>query len=181
MTINNAMYSSKTDMWATPQYLFDNLTRIHKFDVDVCATAENAKCAKFYTKEQDGLKQKWEGSCWCNPPYGRQIGLWLEKAYKSSRWGAFVVCLVPAKTDTKWWNNWALKGDIKFIKGRLKFGNAKSGAPFPSALITYNPPSTPHWGIFQEFDLDNEINLWGKDSIAMMAPWLLPYISVNKK
>ena len=177
MGFNKTMFSSKTDMWATFKGYFDSLNKVHNYEVDVCATAKNAKCSIYYTEEQDGLKQKWQGSCWCNPPYGRQIGLWMEKDYKSSRWGAFVVCLVPARPDTRWWHDWAVKGDIEFIKGRLKFGDAKNSAPFPSALITYRPPTAPHWGIFPEFDIKHEINIWSKNRIPTMAPWLLPYIN----
>ena len=176
MSYNAVMYSSKTDKWATPQYFFDDMNRKYKFEVDVCANKQNAKCSKYYTEKQDGLKQKWEGTCWCNPPYGRTIGLWLEKAYNSSIMGALVVCLVPSRTDTKWWHNWALKGEVEYLQGRLKFGDSKNSAPFASALITYRPPSTPYFGIFPEFDLINEINLWGEDRIPMMAPWLLPHL-----
>ena len=177
MSLGSGMYSSKTDQWATPQDLFDKLNGKYKFVIDVCATDENAKCSRYFTEEDDGLKQRWQGKCWCNPPYGRQIGLWMEKAYKSSILGALVVCLVPARTDTKWWNNWAVKGEIEYIKGRLKFGNSKGSAPFPSALITYRPPSKEFTGIFSEIDLIHEINVWGKDRIAMMAPWLLPHVA----
>ena len=112
----------------------------------------------------------------CNPPYGKPIGLWMEKAWKSSVMGAFVVCLVPARTDPKWWNTWVLKGEIEYLQGRLKFGDSKNNAPFASALITYRPPLSPQFGIFPEFDLINEINLWGEDRIPMMAPWLLPHL-----
>ena len=176
MSFNSGMLSSKTDNWATPQDIYDDLNRKHKFEVDVCANKQNAKCSKYYTEEQDGLKQKWEGTCWCNPPYGKPIGLWMEKAWKSSVMGAFVVCLVPARTDPKWWNTWVLKGEIEYLQGRLKFGDSKNSAPFASALITYRPPLSPQFGIFPEFDLINEINLWGEDRIPMMAPWLLPHL-----
>ena len=173
MGFSKGMFSSKTDDWATPQQFFNNINKKYNFDVDVCATPVNAKCSRYFTKKQDGLKQKWDGKCWCNPPYGRAIGLWLEKAYKSSVLGAIVICLVPARTDTKWWNNWAVKGDIKFIKGRLKFSDLGKPAAFPSAIIIFKPSITPHWGIFPDIDVTHEINLWGKDRIPMMAPWLL--------
>lgn len=177
MSFTQGMITSNTDKWATPQKFFDKLNDKYKFEVDVCATQDNTKCPTYFTEEEDGLRQKWEGRCWCNPPYGRKIGLWLEKAYKSSIMGALVVCLVPARTDTKWWNNWAVKGDIEFIKGRLKFSDAKNSAPFPSAVITYLPPSAPGFGVFPEFDIINEIILWDEDRIEMMAPWLLPYLN----
>ncbi len=130
-------YSSKTDLWATPQDFFDKYDAIYNFDLDVCAVKENAKCGKYFTPEQDGLKQEWSGICWMNPPYGRGIGKWMQKAYESSGNGTIVVCLVPARTDTRWWHDYAMKGQIEFIKGRLKFGDAKTNAPFPSAVVTF--------------------------------------------
>lgn len=130
--------SSETCEWATPQDLFDRLDATWHFDLDVCATEENAKCARYYTKEQDGLKQNWGGVCWMNPPYGREIGKWMEKAYTESLKGATVVCLVPARTDTAWWHDYAMRGQVTFIRGRIKFGNAKNPAPFPSALVVFD-------------------------------------------
>ena len=98
--IAQALLSSKSDQWATPPELFLRIAkRYGPFDLDVCATAENAKCERFYSPEQDGLQQPWEGRCWMNPPYGRTIGLWVKKAWESSLAGATVVCLVPARTD----------------------------------------------------------------------------------
>lgn len=129
--------SSATCEWETPQELFDRLDAIWHFDLDVCATAENAKCEEYYTKEQDGLAQKWRGTCWMNPPYGREIGRWMEKAYDASRAGATVVCLVPARTDTAWWHDYAMRGDVEFLRGRLKFGGCKNSAPFPSAVVIF--------------------------------------------
>ena len=135
------MFSSKTDLWATPQDMFDKLNTLHHFEVDVCATKENAKCKKYYTVEDNGLLQNWQGVCWMNPPYGRDIILWMEKAYKSSLSGAKVVCLIPSRTDTKWWHEYAMKGQIEFIRGRLKFGGHKNYAPFPSAIVIFNNES----------------------------------------
>ena len=131
--------SSKTCEWETPRLYFEMLDRIYKFDLDVCATKENAKCKRFFTKEQDGLKQKWDGTCWMNPPYGREIGAWVRKAYESSLEGATVVCLLPARTDTAWWHDYAMKGKITFLRGRLKFGGSKNSAPFPSAVVVFRP------------------------------------------
>jgi phage N-6-adenine-methyltransferase len=135
--VENVHFSSKTDLWATPQEFFDKYDKIFNFEVDVCATKENAKCDKFFTQEDDGLSQEWEGVCWMNPPYGRDIGKWMKKAYESSLEGATVVCLVPSRTDTKWWHDYSMKGDIEFIKGRLKFGGSKNSAPFPSAVVVF--------------------------------------------
>ena len=137
MSINKALLSSNTCEWETPQLFFDALNAEYHFDVDVCATENNAKCERYYTKEQDGLSQQWKGVCWMNPPYGREIGKWMRKAYESSLYGATVVCLVPARTDTAWWHDYAMKGEVEFVRGRLKFGGSKANAPFPSAIVTF--------------------------------------------
>lgn len=134
------MFSSKTDLWETPQDLFDELNDEFGFDIDVCATKENAKCSRYFTKEQDGLLQDWDGVVWCNPPYGKEIGKWVEKAYKSYKDGSTVVMLLPARTDTKWFHNYIYgKAEIRFIRGRLKFGGSKNSAPFPSMVVIFRP------------------------------------------
>jgi phage N-6-adenine-methyltransferase len=139
MSVNAGMMSSNTDLWETPQAFFAQQSVLYgPFDIDVCANENNAKCAVYFDKEMDGLKQTWKGKCWMNPPYGRGIGLWMKKAYESAGNGTSVVCLVPARTDTKWWNNYAVKGQITFIQGRLKFGDSKNTAPFPSAIVVFN-------------------------------------------
>jgi len=122
--------------WGTPQRLFDELHREFNFTVDVCATAENAKCQKYYSKLEDGLAQDWTGEvCWMNPPYGRAIATWLKKAATSR---ATVVCLVPSRTDNLWWQQWVMMADeIRFVRGRLSFVGAKDGAKFPSAIVIY--------------------------------------------
>ena len=132
-------FSSETDLWATPQEFFDKYNEKFSFETDVCATSENAKCDKFFDIQTNGLEQEWKGVCWMNPPYGRTIGQWVKKAYESAKSGATVVCLLPSRTDTKWWHDYCMKGEIEFIKGRLKFGNAKAGAPFPSAVVVFKP------------------------------------------
>ena len=137
MTINQGLMTSNTDLWSTPRDFFDDYNAVYHFDVDVCATAENALCAKFYSPEDDGLSKEWRGVCWMNPPYGREISKWMKKAYESSLHGVTVVCLVPARTDTAWWHEYAMKGEIEFIRGRLKFGGSKNSAPFPSAVVVF--------------------------------------------
>ena len=135
-------FSSQTDEWATPQPLFDDHNAEFGFTLDVCANAENSKCLKFFTKADDGLAQDWSNDvCWMNPPYGRQIGHWIRKAYESAQQGATVVCLVPARTDTQWWHQYAIHGEVRFLEGRLKFGDGKNSAPFPSAIVIFRPPS----------------------------------------
>jgi phage N-6-adenine-methyltransferase len=137
MPINSSMFSSLTDQWATPQAVFDRLNAEFRFDLDVCALPTNAKCRRYFTPATNGLNQEWTGVCWMNPPYGREIGNWMKKAYESSLTGATVVCLVPARTDTAWWHNYAVKGEIRFVRGRLRFGSATSAAPFPSAIVIF--------------------------------------------
>lgn len=132
-------YSSETDRWATPQALFNLLNREFSFVTDVCASLGNAKCSEFYTAETDGLAQRWVGTCWMNPPYGDEIGAWIAKAHHSGERGATVVCLVPARVDTGWWWDHCRYGEIRFIRGRLRFGGADAGAPFPSALVVFGP------------------------------------------
>jgi site-specific DNA-methyltransferase (adenine-specific) len=137
MSNMNVHFSSATEMWATPQEFFDKYNELYNFETDVCASPENAKCEKYFTEEDNGLEQEWVGNCWMNPPYGRTIKSWMKKAYESSLNGATVVCLVPSRTDTVWWHDYAVKGDIEFIKGRLKFGGHKNSAPFPSAVVVF--------------------------------------------
>lgn len=129
------MFSSKTDMWETPQDFFNKLNKEFNFDVDVCATKENAKCKKFYTLEENGLQQTWTGTCWMNPPYGIEISKWVKKASESK---ATVVCLLPARTDTRWFHEYIYNNaEIRFIKGRLRFGNSNNSAPFPSMVVIF--------------------------------------------
>lgn len=135
-----AMFSSKTCEWETPIEFFKALDARYYFTLDVCATRENAKCEAFFTREDDGLTQKWHGVCWMNPPYGREIGKWVRKAYETALQGATVVCLLPARTDTAWWHDYCMRGDITFIRGRLKFGGCANPAPFPSAVVVFCPP-----------------------------------------
>ena len=132
-------FSSKTDEWATPQWLFDELNKEFGFTLDVCALPNNAKCEKYYTPDLDGIKQSWvNNTCWMNPPYGREISKWVQKAYEESKQST-VVCLLPARTDTRWWHEYCMKGEIRFLRGRLKFGQAKNSAPFPSAVVIFRP------------------------------------------
>lgn len=146
-TINDGLYSSATGEWETPAAFFRQLDREFRFDVDVCATAENAKCARYFTKEQDGLAQPWApATCWLNPPYGNEIGRWVGKALQESLKGAVVVCLLPARTDTRWFHDWVMfASEIRLVRGRLHFGGAKNSAPFPSAVAIFNGQTRGGW------------------------------------
>lgn len=133
----NVHFSSQTNEWSTPQDFFDTLDKEFNFNLDVCATKENAKCKDYYTKEDDGLIRSWHGTVWCNPPYGREIGKWVQRA---SEVGATVVMLIPARTDTRYFHDYIYnKSDveIRFLKGRLKFGGHENSAPFPSMVIIF--------------------------------------------
>lgn len=132
------LFSKRSDEWATPQDFFDKLNTRWVFTLDPCATKENAKCPKFYTMADDGLTKSWAGeTVFMNPPYSK-ISLWIEKAYREGlRAGTYVVCLLPSRTDTKWFHEYALKGRIEFIRGRLRFGGSKNAAPFPSIIVAF--------------------------------------------
>jgi phage N-6-adenine-methyltransferase len=130
-------YSSRTDEWSTPDDFFAELDGIFHFDLDACASPRNAKCARYFTQQQDALQQRWQGTVYMNPPYGREIGAFMRKAYEESLLGATVVCLVPSRTDTQWWHRYARRGQIIYLRGRLKFGGAETSAPFPSAIVIF--------------------------------------------
>lgn len=135
-----ACLSSKTDNWATPQDFFDNLNEEFHFTLDPCANEENHKCDLFYTKEQDGLTKDWGGHVvFCNPPYGKEIAEWVRYSYEQSQKpNTTVVMLIPARTDTRYFHDYIYgKAEIRFIKGRLKFGDATTAAPFPSMVVVY--------------------------------------------
>lgn len=133
-------YSSKSNDWETPQEFYDKLNHEFSFTLDPCATHENAKCDEYFTVEDDGLKQDWSGhTVFCNPPYGREIKKWAAKAYEEWMKGARVVMLIPARTDTQYFHDYIYGyAELRFIKGRLKFGNSENSAPFPSMVVIFN-------------------------------------------
>ena len=140
--ITSGMMSSTTNEWSTPQVFFDELNKEFDFTLDPCATKENAKCASFFTKEQNGLVQPWTGRVFCNPPYGRVIGQWVKRACDEVTNGnaELVVMLLPARTDTRWWHDYCMRvwpHGIRLLKGRLKFGDGTNSAPFPSAVVIF--------------------------------------------
>lgn len=146
--INAGLFSSNEDTWATPQDLFDALDAEFQFTLDPCASPTNAKCNRFFSREDDGLAQPWDGAVFMNPPYGRGIGDWVRKAYEESRRGATVVCLIPARTDTAYWHDYVMRSDeVRFIRGRLHFGGdherTAHNAPFPSAVVIFGSPRPP--------------------------------------
>lgn len=134
-SFSTAFKSSKQD-WVTPNDFFRKLNDEFGFTLDVAASKENTKCQRYFTEEDDGLLQDWKGVCWMNPPYNNKKN-WIIKAYKESQKGATVVCLVPARTNTNWWHDYCMKGEIRFIRGRVKFDGAKHGLPQPLALVIF--------------------------------------------
>jgi phage N-6-adenine-methyltransferase len=134
------LLSSQSVEWSTPLDLFAELNaRYAPFTLDAAATPENAKCDAYYTLVEDGLAQTWTGKVWLNPPYGRnRIGRWMRKAWESSQTTAeLVVCLVPARTGPDWWHEWAMRGEVEFLRGRQRFGDSKNAAPFDSAIVVF--------------------------------------------
>lgn len=133
-------YSSEKQTWETPQWLFDELNTLFNFTLDACAETHTAKVTNYYTKEQDALIQNWCGSVWCNPPYGREQVKFIKKALdEHMQNNSTVVLLIPARPDTKVWHDVIFKhaSCICFIKGRLRFGDSKENAPFPSAIVVF--------------------------------------------
>lgn len=135
------MFSSATAEWSTPQDFFDELNKEFCFNLDPCCTHENAKCEDHYTKEDNGLEQNWGGRIvFVNPPYGKEIGLWVKKSYEESlKAGTTVVMLIPARTDTRYFHEYIYHKaqQIRFIRGRLKFGGSDNSAPFPSMVVIF--------------------------------------------
>lgn len=143
--MNAALLSSKDMTWCTPQAFFDGLNEEFRFSLDAAATDKSAKCQAYFTPETDGLKNPWNvgGAVFCNPPYGREIGKWVRKAYEEAQSGTTVVMLIPARTDTTYFHDYIYgRAEIRFVRGRLKFtdeeGKSYAPAPFPSMVVIYN-------------------------------------------
>lgn len=133
------MFSSNSDEWATPEDFFNMINQEFHFNLDPCATSENHKCEKFFTMEQNGLNMDWGGyRVFCNPPYSN-VAEWVAKCYEEGCKENTLVCmLIPARTDTRYFHDYILnRSEVRFIKGRLKFGQSKNPAPFPSMLVVF--------------------------------------------
>lgn len=149
--INSSWYTTGHDDWATPRWLFDQLDRELEFNLDPCATAENATCPDYFTKAQNGLAKPWSGRVFVNPPYGRGTELWFSKSAREMADGhiRLAVFLTPARTDTAWFHRYIMHAhELRFIRGRLTYGlgEAKSAAPFPSCVSIFRagpPPAAP--------------------------------------
>lgn len=146
------LMSSATDNWSTPDWLFDRLNTEFGFTLDPCADERNARCPRYFTRVQDGLSRKWTGRVFMNPPYGAEISAWVEKAWWSMANGhaELVVCLLPARTDTSWWHRYVIRGEIRFIRGRLKFGRSVNSATFPSVVVVFDRVSADRYPVLRE-------------------------------
>ena len=136
------MGSSRSDEWPTDPAVFAQIdAEFGPFDLDPCATPETAKCARFFTREDDGLTQEWTGRVFVNPPFGRRgkaLPAWIRKAWEATQNGAeLVVCLVPARTGTTWWHDYVMRGEVRLLRGRLRFGESRNSAPFASAIVVF--------------------------------------------
>lgn len=138
MTTKNVHFSSDRHDWRTPKAIYEPLNQIFKFTLDPCATPENALCKSFFTQKENGLIQSWDSQrVFMNPPYGREIGDWVAKASQIKH--GVVVCLLPARTDTKWWHDYVMSANaVLFVKGRVSFLGAPSSAPFPSVIVLFS-------------------------------------------
>lgn len=129
--------SAKTE-WETPEDLYDPLNDEFHFTLDVAADRDNAKCARYLSVADDGLTSEWGGVCWCNPPYGRDLAKWVRKAVFETWNGVTTVMLIPVRSNTQWWHELCIPfGEIRFVKGRPKFGGADEGLPWPLAVIVF--------------------------------------------
>lgn len=139
---NSNRFQSKRQTYETPEDLFRPLADEFRFTLDVAADAANAKCAEFFDEAADGLAQDWRGVCWCNPPY-REQSKWVKKAFAEARAGrATTVLLVPARTNTGWWHDYCMKGEVRFVRGRPRFAGCKHGLPQPLALVIFRTSKT---------------------------------------
>lgn len=139
--MNHVLWSSNKSDWETPQSLFDLLDSEFHFDLDLAASSSNSKCLSFFSLSDDALLQDWSGHvCWCNPPYSRRLGQWIEKAYlESCKPNTTIVMLVPSRTDTLWFHKFCLPyAEIRFLRGRLRFGSSSSPAPFGSMILVFS-------------------------------------------
>lgn len=151
MNLSKGLFTSNKDNWETPNDLFDKLNEEFNFDIDLCATEINTKCNRFIGEKDCAYSNNYSVpyfKCgYMNPPYGRNIGKFVRKAYLAALDEKTVVCLLPARTDTKWWHNYCMRRnvEIRFLKGRVKFINPNKrdekpqSAPFPSAIVIFRP------------------------------------------
>lgn len=152
-TASGAALTSNDDTWTTPRSYFAQVSRSYNFTLDAAALTSSTLCDEWYGPDhpdparRDALLCDWHadargGDIWLNPPYGREMNIWMQKAYLEASKGSTVVCLVPSRTDTAWFHDFCMPHDVTYIRGRLKFGDGKNSAPFPSALVVMRPLET---------------------------------------
>lgn len=143
MGIDNNSFKSKSEEYETPNEIFEPLQKEFNLELDVCATKENTKCKKFYTKEDDALIQDWNrfGNFWMNPPFGRGLKKWVQKAYEESQKGVIGVSILPVRSNTLWWHRYIIdaKAEVRFLKGEIKFNDCKRGLWLPFAIVIWKP------------------------------------------
>lgn len=141
--IKQEWFNRPQTVYETPDEIFDPLRDEFGIDLDVCAILENAKCERFFSPEDDGLTQKWMGVCWMNPPFGREMKKWVKKAFQEWELGCTVIALLPARTNTAWWHDWVMKGEVRFIRGEVTFKGQKNGLWMPMAIVVmaHNGPT----------------------------------------
>lgn len=135
--VNQTWFNRSKVDYETPSEIFDPLHTEFGFTLDVCATPSNAKCERYFTAEVDGLNQRWDGVCWMNPPFGKAMKAWVKKAFEEWKKGATVVCLLPARTNTAWWHDWVMQGEVRFIRGEVKFAGFDRGLWMPMAIVVF--------------------------------------------
>lgn len=143
MGIEKNAFKSKSTEYETPDDIFKPLQKEFNIILDVCATGKNKKCNKYYDIDIAAFKQDWYkiGNAWMNPPFGKNLKKWVEKAYKESQKGIVVVCLLPVRSNTNWWHEYCMKGEIRFLRGEIKFNNMKRGLWLPFAIVIFKPKS----------------------------------------
>lgn len=140
MGIGKNYFKSNSEEYETPPEIFEPLQKEFDLQLDVCATKENTKCDLFFTKEEDGLTKEWDRSFWMNPPFGRNLKKWVQKAYEESQKGVIGVLLLPVRSNTIWWHKYIIdtKAEVRFLKGEIKFVGYERGLWLPFAIIIFN-------------------------------------------
>jgi len=141
MGIDKNAFKSKSEEYETPKEIFEPLQKEFQLELDVCATKENTKCELFLTKEEDALTKNWNKNFWMNPPFGRNLKKWVQKAYEESQKGFIGVLILPVRCNTLWWHKYIIdtKAEVRFLKGETKFVGHKRGLWLPFAIIIFKP------------------------------------------
>lgn len=142
--VNQSWFNRSKIEYETPPEIFDPLNKEFGFTLDVCADESNHKCSEYFTREQNGLANDWSGVCWMNPPFGREMKKWIIKAYNEFLKGSTVVCLVPARTNTAWWHDYCMKGEVRFIRGEVTFVGCSNGLWLPMAIVIFQHGAQPN-------------------------------------